>query len=94
MKLKRTYIWFHHIYNAKKKQNIAALGSKLDITGFCYTGKPGVIVIEGSQSDNKQFISTLRRWPWQKMTVRAIEDEEEADQGRRFDKFHMTGGES
>eukprot|EP01084_Bolivina_argentea_P000641 1190_1 len=47
LNLQRSFMWFHHIYSSTKKRNINQLARQYKITGFCVTGKPGVIVAEG-----------------------------------------------
>lgn len=71
--LRRSYLWFHHIYSKKKKQNINQLANSWKLNGFCITGKPGIIVIEGNDSNIIQYTQTLKSWNWQRMIVRHSE---------------------
>eukprot|EP00471_Norrisiella_sphaerica_P010511 CAMPEP_0184498222 /NCGR_PEP_ID=MMETSP0113_2-20130426/38436_1 /TAXON_ID=91329 /ORGANISM="Norrisiella sphaerica, Strain BC52" /LENGTH=121 /DNA_ID=CAMNT_0026885649 /DNA_START=264 /DNA_END=629 /DNA_ORIENTATION=- len=85
--VRRAYVWSHHIYAKKKKREIPELAKKLSLTGFCSTGKPGFIIVEGSEADVKRFLLTIKRWPWQRLIVRVQEDSDQ----RAFSSFDMTG---
>ncbi|GAB5371409.1 hypothetical protein AAMO2058_001577400 [Amorphochlora amoebiformis] len=71
--VRRAYLWSHHIYAKKKKREIPELAKKLGLTGFCSTGKPGFIVVEGDEANVKRFLSTVKRWPWQRSISLSIQ---------------------
>ena len=60
LNLQRSFMWFHHIYSTTKKRNINQLAKQYKLTGFCVTGKPGVIVAEGLDKNVNQYISDLK----------------------------------
>ncbi|ETO04626.1 hypothetical protein RFI_32771 [Reticulomyxa filosa] len=41
LEIKRLYIWFHHIYDPKKKTIVRNSATNLKLRGFLVTGKPG-----------------------------------------------------
>eukprot|EP00808_Paulinella_micropora_P020161 g19736.t1 len=57
----------------KKKREILGLAKALCLCDLCITGKPGYIVVEGEDKNVKKFLSTIRRRPWQILTVSLIE---------------------
>lgn len=69
----RMWLYMHHIYSKTKRHNILSLASELDLTGFCLPGKPGVVCIEGTSGQTKQFYDVLRRWNWKSITCRKRE---------------------
>eukprot|EP01083_Nonionella_stella_P162834 534958_1 len=75
LNLQRSFMWFHHIYSTTKKRNINQLARQYKLTGFCVTGKPGVIVIEGDDRSVNQYIADLKSWNWQRMIVRHSENQ-------------------
>ncbi len=85
--VRRAYVWSHHIYAKRKKREIPDLAKRLGLGGFCSTGKPGFIVVEGCPDSVKRFLVTIKRWPWQRLIVRLQEDGDEPS----FDGFEMTG---
>ncbi|GAB5371408.1 hypothetical protein AAMO2058_001577400 [Amorphochlora amoebiformis] len=105
--VRRAYLWSHHIYAKKKKREIPELAKKLGLTGFCSTGKPGFIVVEGDEANVKRFLSTVKRWPWQRHLNRShlsvgfyiqscfqrliVRIQEDSEKGRAFGNFQMTG---
>eukprot|EP00466_Bigelowiella_natans_P015221 jgi/Bigna1/85189/estExt_fgenesh1_pg.C_20395 len=89
--VRRAYVWSHHIYAKKKKREIPELAKKLSLSGFCSTGKPGFIIVEGAEPDVKRFLSTVKRWPWQRKIHRLIVRVQENADERAFPNFQMTG---
>eukprot|EP01084_Bolivina_argentea_P159817 278330_1 len=73
LNLQRSFLWFHHIRRKKKKANMLAKQYKL--TGFCVSGKPGVIVAEGMAENVKAYVTELKTWSWKRMIVRHTENE-------------------
>ncbi len=70
----RVWLYMHHIYSKTKRKNILSLASDLELSGFCLPGKPGVVCIEGTEQNTKQFYSVLRRWNWKSITCRHREE--------------------
>lgn len=70
----RIWIYFHHIYSSKKRRFIVDLAGQLKLFGFCLSGKPGVICIEGNEAACDEFYMQIRSLAWQKMTVRKREN--------------------
>lgn len=69
----RVWMYFHHIYSSKKRSAILALSGQLKLGGFCLSGKPGIICVEGPESACEEFVRQLRSWTWKRMTVRLRE---------------------
>jgi len=70
----RYFIYAHHIYSQTKRKNMIALGSEFDLTGFTKAGKPGVVVVEGTAENVKEFWRKVRSWNWQHIEVRHQEN--------------------
>jgi len=70
----RYFIYAHHIYSQTKRKNMIALGSEFDLTGFTKAGKPGVVVVEGTADNVKEFWRKVRSWNWQHIEVRHQEN--------------------
>jgi len=71
--VERVWMYFHHIYSSKKRSAILALSGQLKLGGFCLSGKPGMICIEGADKACEEFVRQLRSWTWKRMTVRLRE---------------------
>ncbi|XP_038213131.1 RWD domain-containing protein 2A [Zerene cesonia] len=89
VKFARYWIFSHHIYNKKKREEIVKLARELKLTGFCLSGKPGIICIEGSENDCKEWWKVIKSMNWKKIVVRKIELFELSFQAKeqRFSKF-------
>ena len=84
----RMWLYMHHIYSKTKRRNILALADELKLTGFCLPGKPGVVCVEGTVKDTREFYSTLRRWNWKSITCRKREVEPvDVDSSRKVKDF-------
>lgn len=81
----RYFIYAHHIYSQTKRKNMIALGSEFDLTGFTKAGKPGVVVVEGTADNVKEFWRKVRSWNWQHIEVRHQESLSSIN-AFRFDK--------
>lgn len=57
----RYWIYSHHIYSKEKRKDIISLARQHHITGFCLSGKPGVICVEGLNADCEEW--------WQKVSL-------------------------
>ena len=77
----RMWLYMHHIYSKTKRRNILQLSKDYDLTGFCLPGKPGVVCVEGTIRNTKEFYQHLRSWNWKSITCkkREIEDVCESD---------------
>ncbi|XP_032535658.1 RWD domain-containing protein 2B isoform X2 [Chiroxiphia lanceolata] len=70
----RLWIYSHHIYNKQKRKNIIDWAKELSLSGFCMPGKPGVVCVEGLQSNCEEFWSRVRRLTWKRILIRHRED--------------------
>lgn len=66
----RMWLYMHHIYSKTKRRNILDLADELELSGFCLPGKPGVVCVEGDESNTKHFYNILRRWNWKSISCR------------------------
>ncbi|EDQ89547.1 uncharacterized protein MONBRDRAFT_8082 [Monosiga brevicollis MX1] len=69
----RQYIYFHHIYNTSKRRDIVGWADELRLCGFSVIGKPGLVCVEGPEAAVTDYVSRLRRLPWQKMQVKVTD---------------------
>ena len=85
----RMWLYMHHIYSKTKRHNILAYADEFQLTGFCLPGKPGVVCVEGSSQNTKDFYSTLRRWNWKSIACRKKEvvESSDIDSNRRIQGF-------
>mmetsp|Transcript_31953 Transcript_31953/g.80713 ORF Transcript_31953/g.80713 Transcript_31953/m.80713 type:complete len:147 (+) Transcript_31953:119-559(+) len=72
---------FHHIKSLTKRKSIVEWARTLRLGGFCKPGFPGVIVVEGEESDVAEYVRLIKSLRWQAMGVRAEEGEALACQG-------------
>ncbi len=56
----------HHIYNDEKKEYIVLEATNRDLSGVYLFGKPGRIVVEGSEEAVRSYSKEVRSWPWQR----------------------------
>lgn len=54
-KFSRYWIHSHHIYSKVKRRCILSLAQEHNGTGFCLPGKPGMICVEGLETDCNDF---------------------------------------
>lgn len=85
----RMWLYMHHIYSKTKRRNILAHADEFQLTGFCLPGKPGVVCVEGTLQNTKDFYSALRRWNWKSIACRKKEIVESCDieSNRRIQGF-------
>ncbi|KAJ7574293.1 hypothetical protein C8J56DRAFT_802939 [Mycena floridula] len=69
----RALFVFHHLLATKKKKAIRAMTKDLALAGICKTGYPGVAAVFGTEPDVRQFIKTVKSWPWQTCELRSCE---------------------
>lgn len=86
----RVWLYMHHIYSKTKRKNILSLASDLELSGFCLPGKPGVVCVEGTERNTKDFYSALKRWNWKSITCRCREElvSHDIDSCRKIAGFH------
>lgn len=83
----RMWIFSHHIYNKKKREEIVKLAKELNISGFCLSGKPGIICIEGNEINCKKWWKVIKSLTWKKIAIRKTEIFNEAERHKQ-QKFH------
>ncbi|VVC90225.1 unnamed protein product [Leptidea sinapis] len=85
----RYWIVSHHIYSKKKRDEILRLAKELNLTGFCLPGKPGVICIEGIESDCNAWWKIIRSMTWKKIALKKMESFKlsRQDSQQRFQNF-------
>ncbi|NXN34908.1 RWD2A protein, partial [Rhinoptilus africanus] len=88
--LHRVWIYSHHIYRQELRKKIFDCAKKLNLTGFCLTGKPGVICVEGLRESCEEFWRVIRYPNWKHISckhVENIETEKGIDTLRLFHAF-------
>lgn len=85
----RYWIYSHHIYNKRKRDDIVSYAKDLNLNGFCLPGKPGIVCIEGEESNCKEWWKIIKSMCWKKITLRKIElfKWEEKEFVQKFNKF-------
>jgi hypothetical protein len=87
----REFIYFHHVYDKMKRRMIIEWATELDLTGFLLAGKPGIVCVEGEESNVLEYIQRLRNLSWKNMSSRLRHREAQLTAGiapyRRFQKF-------
>lgn len=89
-KLERLWIYSHHIKSKRKRASIIENAQRLQLTGFSLPGKPGIICVEGHQSDTQEFFRIIKSMHWQRIQLRLEETGESIQElatFRRFNKF-------
>ncbi|NWX25629.1 RWD2A protein, partial [Notiomystis cincta] len=74
--LHRMWIYSHHIYRQELRRKIFDWAKKLNLTGFCLTGKPGVICVEGLQEHCEEFWRAIRYPSWKHISCKHVENVE------------------
>lgn len=82
--ISRNMIYSHHIIGKQKRADMKRMASNLKLTGFIKIGWPGLMVIEGTQENVRDFYDTIRRWQWQYLVLRG----EMHDDKRLFPPLH------
>ncbi|NXA45331.1 RWD2A protein, partial [Nothocercus julius] len=86
----RMWIYSHHIYRQELRKKIFDCAKKLNLTGFCLTGKPGVICVEGIRENCDEFWRVIRYPNWKHISckhVESIDTEGNIDSLRLFPTF-------
>lgn len=81
-------IWYysHHIYSKEKRTNMIQWSKDLTLNGFILPGKPGIICIEGTADECKDFNLRIRAMNWQLLKLQHEELELSFDQ-LKFNSF-------
>lgn len=82
----RLWIYSHHIYNKRKREEIIKRARELKLTGFSLPGKPGIVCIEGHHSDCKEWWKDIKSMTWKKIMIRKTEIFEPSDE-KTYKKF-------
>jgi hypothetical protein len=69
----RLWIYSHHIYNTEKRRNIVNWANESHLNGFSLPGKPGIICVEGEESDVDEYWTRLRNLTWKKLQIKEKE---------------------
>ncbi|CAD0198838.1 unnamed protein product [Chrysodeixis includens] len=69
----RFWIYSHHIYNKRKRDDIVKKAKELKLTGFSMPGKPGIICVEGFLSDCNEWWKDIKGMSWKKIMIRKSE---------------------
>lgn len=56
----RRWIWVHHIKDTARRKAIIQEARECNLGGFLKYGYPGIVVVEGSQSDCDAFVSWVK----------------------------------
>ncbi|XP_034825578.1 RWD domain-containing protein 2B [Maniola hyperantus] len=72
-KFARLWIFSHHIYNKRKREEITKMAREYKLTGFCLPGKPGIICVEGIEDDCNEWWKIIKSMSWKKITLRKTE---------------------
>lgn len=84
----RMWIYSHHIYQQDLRKKILEVGKRLDVTGFCMTGKPGIICVEGFKEHCEEFWHTIRYPNWKHISCKHAESIETEGDGQDLRLFH------
>lgn len=83
--LGRRAIYFHHIINENKRRVVTEWALELQLGGFSKIGWPGIVIVEGAESDCQEYVRRLQHLRWQQMVVRG----EQTQQGETLDAMRM-----
>ncbi|KAM4771560.1 RWD domain-containing protein 2A [Rhinophrynus dorsalis] len=86
----RMWIYSHHIYRQELRKKILDYAKRLHLTGFCLTGKPGVICVEGVKEQCEEFWRDIRYPNWKHISCKHTESREvtgKLDDMRLFHSF-------
>ncbi|XP_013185614.2 RWD domain-containing protein 2B [Amyelois transitella] len=86
-KFVRLWIYSHHIYNKKKRDEIIKTSKELNLTGFCLPGKPGIVCIEGPDFNCQEWWKNIKSMSWKKIMIRKTETFQSV-QEKNERKFH------
>ncbi|XP_044277617.1 RWD domain-containing protein 2A isoform X2 [Varanus komodoensis] len=84
----RMWIYSHHIYRQELRKKIFDCAKKLNLTGFCLTGKPGIICVEGIKENCEEFWHVVRYPNWKHISCKHVESVETEGNGDNLHLFH------
>lgn len=82
------WIYSHHIYRQELRKKIFDCAKKLNLTGFCLTGKPGVICVEGLREHCEEFWRVIRYPNWKHISCKHVENIETEGSVNDLRLFH------
>ncbi|XP_077145923.1 RWD domain-containing protein 2A [Ranitomeya variabilis] len=88
MTFHRMWIYSHHIYRQELKKKILDCAKRLNLTGFCLTGKPGVICVEGDKEQCEEFWRDIRYPNWKHISCKHTESVHVTDSMDALRLFH------
>jgi hypothetical protein len=71
--LGRRLIYFHHIINKTKREIVMKEAIANELCGYSKIGWPGVVVVEGEESNVQAYVRHLFSLRWQEIRVRGEE---------------------
>ncbi|KAM4692803.1 RWD domain-containing protein 2A [Discoglossus pictus] len=86
----RMWIYSHHIYRQELRKKILDYAKRLNLTGFCLTGKPGVICVEGLKEQCEEFWRDIRYPNWKHISCKHTDSKQvdgKIDDLRLFHSF-------
>ncbi|XP_077782319.1 RWD domain-containing protein 2A [Podarcis muralis] len=83
----RMWIYSHHIYRQELRKKIFDCAKKLNLTGFCLTGKPGIICVEGVKENCEEFWHVIRYPNWKHISCKHVENRETDGNGDNLRLF-------
>ncbi|KAL8186147.1 UNVERIFIED_CONTAM: RWD domain-containing protein 2A [Gekko kuhli] len=84
----RMWIYSHHIYRQELRKKIFDCAKKLNLTGFCLTGKPGIICVEGIKENCEEFWHVIRYPNWKHISCKHVESAETEGNEDHLRCFH------
>ncbi|XP_030411696.1 RWD domain-containing protein 2A isoform X3 [Gopherus evgoodei] len=84
----RMWIYSHHIYRQELKKKIFDCAKQLNLTGFCLTGKPGIICVEGLKENCEEFWHVIRYPNWKHISCKHVESMETEGNEDKLHLFH------
>ncbi|CAH2207867.1 jg24967 [Pararge aegeria aegeria] len=65
------------------------MAKEYNLTGFCLPGKPGIICVEGTESECNEWWKIIKSMSWKKIAIRKSEifDLSNQIEEQRFDNF-------
>lgn len=91
--LGRRAIYFHHIINPTKRRVVREWALELGLSGFSKIGWPGVVIVEGRESDAQEYVRRLQRLRWKQIVVRG-EQTERVDGGEQQRQGYSSSSSS
>ncbi|XP_013419931.1 RWD domain-containing protein 2B [Lingula anatina] len=88
----RLWIYSHHIFSKFKRHDIIEWAKELNLTGFCLPGKPGIVCLEGYDTDIEIYWHRFRRLSWKRIMIKEkeiceIEQGKSVGELRKFENF-------